>query len=148
MRKRDRKLAAFHATMGIFYVAIIATWYAGFTRLNVAILLAAAVFVATVGLLVLAKITLLLFPGIRDFGIRRLRHQLQHRRIRRADRPPPRRVAEQLELESPDFGMIAGMSDQPGRQPGFGTADTEPDGLQPPVDGTDGGPLLGEGFDG
>jgi hypothetical protein len=148
MRKRYRMLAAFHATMAGFYVAIIGAWHAGRTRLSIALWIAAAVFLAAVGLLVLAKIALLLLPGIRDFDVRRLRHQFQRRRIGRADRPPPGRVTEQLELETPDFGMIAGMSNQPGSHPGFGTADAEAQGLQPLVNRPDGSPLLGESFEG
>ena len=145
--KGYRALAAFHVTMVGFYVAIIGALQAGWTRLSIAIQFAAALAIALAGLLVCWRCArLLLLKNLRT-RLRRLRHQLKRRRIGRADGPPSGRIAEKLELEPPPFGVITRMSDQPGSQPGFGAADSEPERPKPPVDGPDSGPLLGERFE-
>jgi hypothetical protein len=147
MRKRYRTLAAFHVGMAGFYVAMIGAWHADWTRLGVAIWIAAALAVALAGLIVFVRLTLPLLAGIPGTRPWRLRHQFQRRQAGSADRPPPRRIAEQFELETPPFGMVAGMSDQPGSQPGLGATDGESERPQPPVDGLHRRPLLGQRID-
>jgi hypothetical protein len=66
-------------------------------------------------------------------SIARQWHQFDERRFRRADRAPAS-LAQQFDLEAPQVRMIARMGDEPCREASLGTADAQPDGLDPGVD--------------